>query len=381
MEDVKEFKIERNHFYNLDCRDGLRLMKEQGIRVSSVITSPPYYNQRIYDIDKSIVWGDGWKGQLGLEPSPNLYVKHLCDIFDLIRDVVRDDGVIFVNIGDCYSSRERLGQEMEIDLPDNCLLLTPQRFAIEMVNRGWILRNIIIWRKKNAIPSSIKNKFTLNYEFIYFFSKKKEYFFKQQYEPYKTKKFKIKKETMPPIGGKKHTKGNKNPTYSGNRAETTTKGRYKRAIWDVGESFTTVFSRLSPPLQEAIRREYKDKYSEDIGAIWETLTSRNSDSHFAVFPKDLIQIPIKAGTPRYICNECNKSLDSKKGHKCKGGYKSGIVLDPFAGIGTSLITSLELGRDFIGFEISKKYYDIGTQKINKKRFKRLDIFLDSTPEK
>jgi site-specific DNA-methyltransferase (adenine-specific) len=372
-------QIRRNKIYNLDCRKGLKQMVRDEIKVSSVITSPPYYNQRVYKIKKNLEWKDGWIGQLGLEPTFDQFVEHLCDIFDLVKKVLREDGVIFVNMGDCYSSREKLNKNMKNDIPDNCFLLTPQRFAIEMVERDWILRNVIIWKKKDAIPSSIKNRFTPNFEYIYFFAKNKEYYFKQQYEPYRTERFRIKKgQKMAAIGGRKHTNGNKNPTYSGNITKSTTKGRYKRTTWDVRDSFMNVFSKLSPQLQNAIKKEIVERKEKDgdVGSIWETNTSRSNDSHFAVYPKNLIKTPILAGTPKYICNKCNKPMNTKKGHKCNKGFKSGIVLDIFAGLGTTLIEALELGRDCIGFEVSKEYYNIAKKKLKEKRFQRLDKFIN-----
>ena len=99
-----------------------------------------------------------WRGNFGLEPTIELYIKHLCDIFDEAKKVLREDGTCWVNLGDSYNKTKSL-----------CMI--PQRFAIEMVNRGWILRNTIIWHKPNGMPESAKNRFTVDYEYIFFFSK------------------------------------------------------------------------------------------------------------------------------------------------------------------------------------------------------------------
>ncbi|RXG63698.1 hypothetical protein ES695_16040, partial [Candidatus Atribacteria bacterium 1244-E10-H5-B2] len=131
-----------------------------------------------------------WKGSLGLEPTFDLYIKHLCDIFDEVKRVLRKDGTCWVNLGDSYGGSgnasghtkdtKNLGyttSEMgatkghTLGLTPKSLLLIPQRFAIEMVNRGWILRNTIIWKKMNCMPSSAKDRFTVDFEDVFFFTK------------------------------------------------------------------------------------------------------------------------------------------------------------------------------------------------------------------
>ena len=99
-----------------------------------------------------------WRGNFGLEPTIDLYIKHLCDIFDEAKGVLREDGTCWVNLGDSYNKTKSL-----------CLI--PQRFAIEMVNRGWVIRNVIIWHKPNGMPESAKDRFTVDYEYVFFFSK------------------------------------------------------------------------------------------------------------------------------------------------------------------------------------------------------------------
>jgi len=180
--------------------------------IDCVITSPPYWGLRDYGIEPVIwdsidsckhEWGSElitkqsggdiskhWKGNLGLEPDFNLYIKHLCDIFDEIKRVLKPYGTIWVNMGDCYNSSNgfvrctedwkrggrREGSESEkaiSNISQKCLCMIPQRFAIEMINRGWILRNVLIWHKPNCMPSSVKDRFTVDFEYVYFFVKKK----------------------------------------------------------------------------------------------------------------------------------------------------------------------------------------------------------------
>ena len=137
-----------------------------------------------------------WLGCLGLEPNFELFIKHLCDIYDDVMRVLKPTGTCWVNLGDSYSSsstksnwdtfadyrhdggagkRDIGGNEPKKrnmnGIPSKCLLMIPQRFAIEMVNRGWILRNVIIWHKPNCMPSSAKDRFTVDFEYVYFFVK------------------------------------------------------------------------------------------------------------------------------------------------------------------------------------------------------------------
>ena len=145
-----------------------------------------------------------WRGSLGLEPTFQLYIKHLCDIFDEIKRVLRKDGTCWVNLGDSYysisggqflndnlgskdknlekglSQTNKLRKGKELQQKNLCNI--PARFSIEMQNRGWILRNTLIWHKPNCMPSSVKDRFTVDFEYIFFFVKNKEYWFETQYE-------------------------------------------------------------------------------------------------------------------------------------------------------------------------------------------------------
>lgn len=148
-----------------------------------------------------------WLGTLGLEPDFNLYVKNLCDIFDRLKRPLRKDGTLWVNLGDTYYTKSGSGfhfdqvrghpegksnihmanaiRDMGL-LPSKCLVLAPMRFAVEMCNRGWTLRNVIIWQKNNVIPTSAKDRFTVDFEYFFFFTQNRKYWFERQLEPYAT---------------------------------------------------------------------------------------------------------------------------------------------------------------------------------------------------
>ena len=220
----------------MDCREGLKHLDDECI--DCCIASPPYYGLRDYGIEPSVWDGDvdcehdfelnekkcggghsggvetsglftkeqaikrkegtgsgniikegfcnkcgAWKGTLGLEPDFELYIKHLCDIYDQVKRVLKKTGTCWVNLGDSYGSSKDFSRADRQDLHgketirkkvrgfEKCLLMIPQRFAIEMINRGWILRNVIIWHKPNCMPSSAKDRFTVDFEYVFFFVK------------------------------------------------------------------------------------------------------------------------------------------------------------------------------------------------------------------
>jgi len=309
-----------------DALEKLKELPEESI--NCVMTSPPYWALRDYGVD----------GQLGLEPTFEGYINRLCDIFDQVKRVLRKDGTCWVNLGDSYNNSGWANRETRLDkklyskvqgthsgrgvqtnYPDKCLAMIPQRFAIEMVNRGWILRNTIIWHKPNCMPSSVKDRFTVDFEYIFFFTKNKKYWFETQREShlsssikridagfnenqdfdYTKRKVKWKKSLMK--GQQAQVRKNHDMHYDG--TGYSKEGRNKRTVW-----------RICPkPFKEA---------------------------HFAVYPEELCETPIKAGCP-----------------------KDGIVLDPFFGAGTTGIVALKQKKKFIGIELNPEYVKIAKVRI------------------
>ena len=159
------------------------------------VVAPPRRNRNVEDVKNSTTIQAGntgsqhdlretvycagclaWKGSLGLEPTHDLFIKHLCDIFDETKRVLKDEGTLWVNLGDSYGAGTG-------DF-NKSLVGIPFRFATEMLERGWTLRNTIIWHKRNCMPSSIRDRFTVDFEYVFLFSKNKKYFFNQQFEPH-----------------------------------------------------------------------------------------------------------------------------------------------------------------------------------------------------
>jgi len=305
--------LELNKIY---CGANSEILKQiDSGSINCCITSPPYWALRDYGVE----------GQLGLGPTFEKYINKLCNIFDGVKRILKKDGTCWVIIGDTYSTvsgRQGKGDlygkqpkfsqdadnsmpiKIKTILPDKSLIMIPFRFAIEMVNRGWILRNTIIWYKPNCMPASVKDRFTVDFEYVFFFVKNKKYWFEQQFEPmnleyigrYKYPVFSGNKHKsgMYSVNGSKHTEGIKKPNAE---------GRNKRCVWQV------------PP-------------------------KSFSGAHFAVYPEELIEPIIKAGCP-----------------------ENGIVLDPFMGRGTTAIVAKKQGKNFIGIDINPKYCDMANREI------------------
>lgn len=348
------------------CFDLIKELPDESI--NCVVSSPPYWNLRDYGVE----------GQFGQEKTFEEFVDKLCGLFDDTKRVLRKDGGLWVNLGDSYSSsgegasgedeggstgisyvkhQRRAGKTR---LPEKTLCLIPMRFATQMVDKhGWILRNVVIWEKPNGMPSSVSDRLTVNWEYMFFFVQSQKYYYEQQFEPMAHEY----KKPMPPIGSKKYSEsevGKINPTYSGNVVNANPMGRNKRAIFRVP-------------------------------------TQPSSIKHSAMYPEELISVPIEACTPEFICTKCGKPREkifksgevvSKGGsdtgkmaqnkeayagaetkakameHRekmfsgnytdcgCGAPFRSGIVLDPFMGTGTTGLVARKLGRDFIGFELS-----------------------------
>jgi DNA modification methylase len=287
--------------------------------IDCVITSPAYWQLRDY----------GYPEQWGLEPTFQLYLEHLWSLMDELFRVVKDTGTVFINLGDTYSSnsggmgksdrdRKSGGQpkftndaNSTLDFQQNkitgikekCLLLIPHRFAIGCIERGWILRNDIIWAKRNGMPESVTDRFSKKHEFIFFFVKQQKYYFDLDG---------IKDQTI----SKDNSVRNKDITKLNN-----TPGR----SWMAG-------------LKE---NNYDTKNPGDVSDFWDVPTQPSSEKHYATFNSELIDKPILAGSP-----------------------EGGIIFDPFAGTGTTLVRALQLGRKAIGCDGNKDYVELANKRIS-----------------
>jgi len=490
--------METNIILQGDSLEQLKTLQDESI--DCCMTSPPYWNLRDYG---TAIWEGGKKDcdhkipetekdpknknnsshnvrfiketcykcnakridkQLGLESTFKEYINNLCDIFDEVKRVLKKTGTCWVNLGDTYAgspsggvghqegtdgvfsrlwnrntqggrtdkithkykdpkneaslrSREQLPKQ---NYQNKCLYLIPQRFAIEMVNRGWILRNNIIWHKRNCMPSSVRDRFTVDFEYLFFFTKNKKYYFKTQYEPLQT-------DENRPNGVVR------NREYNYDSKENKNPSAYLKQDNVPSKNFNTYKGfnkRYIPPTQGRNKR-----------TVWSINPKPYSEAHFAVYPEELCETPLKAGCPNLVCIKCGepkreiktiqKSNDAfnirvrdvknerikhtdriasdeevskynEKEYKpsfeyvisegcncetdcdycggmgidpedthgekecpyCKGNhFTSGIVLDPFFGSGTTGIVALKQQKKFIGIELNSEYIEIAKKRL------------------
>lgn len=297
--------MDKNIILQGDCLERLKELPDES--VDCVVTSPPYWALRDYGVE----------GQLGLEPTFQEYINKLCDIFDEVKRVLKKEGTCWVNMGDTYggtgSGQKDTGKhgytpeamattknKPQSKLQGKSLIQIPSRFAIEMTNRGWILRNEIIWYKPNGMPSSVKDRFTVDFEKVFFFVKNKKYWFETQYE----ESIWYDKDKRAITGG--ITKSGKSVSEQGNQYAINKSGSFNK---------------------EAGKRNKR--------CVWKVTTKPFKEAHFATYPEALIEPMIKAGCP-----------------------DGGIVLDPFMGAGTTAVVSKKQGKNWLGIELNPEYIPI-----------------------
>lgn len=290
----------------------VKLKELENSSVDCIVTSPPYWRLRDY----------GHNEQMGLEETPEEFIKNLCDVFDDCRRVLKDTGTLFVNLGDSYShsnSISTLGRRgFYKDVKDLTLRKTkcmarkkslvgiPAMFMVEMINRGWILRNKIIWQKTNVMPESVKDRFTNDYEEVFFFTKKGKYFFNKLYEPYAEKTLHAFKNGKIP-NSHKYLEAGKSKCGMREGKEwlnvVSEKGRNMRTVWSIG-------------------------------------TVGIKEAHFSTFPLELARRCLSAGCPA-----------------------DGTVLDIFLGSGTTLLAAKELNMHGIGIELVSENVEIAKRRL------------------
>ena len=284
-----------------DCRETLCGFLPNSARMC--VTSPPYYGLRDYG---------GEDNQIGQEQSPEEYINQLVEVFRQVKNVLTDDGTLWLNIGDSYYNyRPGKGQALvkqtvasnKQDLPDKCakrankldglkekdLIGIPWMLAFALRADGWYLRQDIIWHKPNPMPESVKDRCTKSHEYIFLLSKNKKYYYDNNAIKEPAKDWGTRDRT----NGKYHNKGTGLQPHSGLNKSYPTKN--KRSVWSI------------------TNKPYKG-------------------SHFATFPPDLIEPCIKAGS-----------------------QPNDIILDPFMGSGTTAMVAKSLGRDYIGCELHQDY--------------------------
>lgn len=301
-----------------------------------------------------------WRGELGLEPTAELYTDHLLKIFNQVKRVLKPEGTCWINLGDTYANA---GEEYQ----DKCLCMIPYHFAIGMIRQGWILRNVLVWYKRNCMPASVNDRFTVDFEPIFFFVKNKEYWFEQQYE-----------KSNDPADDVRRIMKSKD--YARDR-----------------QGGNAAFTQEQRDIDKVVARM---SMGRNRRCVWDVLTKPFADAHFAVFPEELAEIMIRSGCPQWICKRCNKArvrivepgerietggsrqkdtpgISNKAintGYRpkiaigytdcgCATGYNTGVVLDPFVGSGTTAIVAKKTGRNYVGIELNPEYVAMAQERL------------------
>ena len=346
--------------------------------VHTIVTSPPYYGLRNYNVD----------GQIGLEVTPDEYIANLVAVFRECKRILRDDGTLWVNIGDSYngSAPNQSGQNGYNDGRENRdkrystggvnglkpkdLIGIPWMLAFALRADGWYLRQDIIWAKPNPMPESVKDRCTKSHEYIFLLSKSAKYYYDNE----------AVKEPVSDVSMKR-------AEYGWNCDRPSTKNGSMG-----GEGIHT----------EKMGSRFVDPAGRNKRDVWTVTTKPYKGAHYATFNPELIKPCILAGAPETCCAECgapyervaeviskpdrdnqevrenrvgvipgrdkasrmnSKNMESivyeHKGYQptcdCNAGTSSGIVFDPFVGSGTTVATAIQLGRKGIGLDLSLTY--------------------------
>ena len=290
-----------------DCIESLKKLEDQSI--NTCITSPPYWGMRDYNDEEK---------QLGLEDTPEEFVDNLVKVFREVKRVLRDDGTVWLNLGDSYSSGGRTtttNQSLRGDknygvtrpkpskgIKPKDLIGIPWRVAFALQQDGWYLRQDIIWNKPNPMPESVKDRCTKAHEYIFLLSKNVKYYFD-------------------------------NEAIQEDSVSINSKG-------EVGKANSTINIGKSVADKEGfeIRDGLKDMgvyRQKNKRSVWTVTTKPYKDAHFATFPHDLIEPCVLAGCPR-----------------------DGLVLDPFAGSGTTGQVALAHNRKAVLIELNAEYVQL-----------------------
>ena len=293
------------------------------------VTSPPYYGLRNYEND----------GQIGLEETPEQYINKLVLVFREVHRVLKDDGTLWINIGDSYATRS--GPQPPANTRNSCghtaktipegykykdLIGIPWLLAFALRSDGWYLRQDIIWQKPNCMPESVKDRCTKSHEYIFLLAKSPKYFYNAEAisEPIAPSSAKRYLQNIEKQKGSEKQPGRNGrpmkaalPTFGANKYKNHNDGDNRKS----GNTYTPT--------------PRKNKRS-----VWTISTAGYKGAHFAVFPENLVLPCVLAG--------------SKPGD---------TVLDPFSGSGTTGVVSTQQGRNYIGIEINSNYCAMSERRI------------------
>lgn len=332
----------------MDCLDGLKKLPDNFI--DTVVTSPPYWGLRDY----------GVPGQVGLEDTLHDYLIKMTDIFREVKRVLKDEGTVWLNLGDSYVGTggdrkkpvkreifniqqsnnphegryERIKKLKENNLKPKDLIGIPWRVAFALQDDGWYLRSDIIWEKSNCMPEAVKDRPTKAHEYIFLMSKSNRYYY--DYESIMEDC--VNGDPNPPRG----SIGAFGPHQNGRRLKGNRKTFRGSGAYTQNQAFNNHFEIIN----KVHGNEPNKLLKRNKRTVWTVATAQCKEAHFATFPEKLIEPCIIAGSP-----------------------EGGIVLDIFMGSGTTALVALQNRRNYIGFELNPKYIQIAENRLSEVQLK------------
>lgn len=342
-----------NEIYFGDCRELMKQMINDGVKVQTCITSPPYFGLRDYGVD----------GQLGLESTVDEYVQNMVSVFRLVRELLKDDGTLWLNLGDSYAGSGRgqyihgtndpkqprvKGQVLprnnagQSKLKPKDLIGIPWRVAFALQDDGWYLRQDIIWNKPNPMPESVTDRCTKSHEYIFLFSKSRKYYFDHESikEPVAESSLKRLAQNIDAQAGSERAVGKTNgamkAVISRSARDNFKRSESKRAVAHPNQTFGTHRAERA----ERADSEY-DLLTRNKRSVWQVSTKPYKGAHFATYPVDLIEPCVLSGS---------RVRD--------------VILDPFMGSGTTAEAAQKHGRRWIGCELNPANKPLQQARIN-----------------
>lgn len=302
--------------YHGDCLSVLRELPSES--VNCCVTSPPYWCLRDY----------GVSGQIGLEPTPEAYVAKMVEVFREVRRVLRDDGTLWLNVGDSYAADAR-------DLKPKDLVGIPWMLAFALRSDGWYLRSDVIWAKPNGMPESVKDRPVRSHEYVFLLSKSERYYY-----DYESVRLPPLPSTTKRLAQHIESQSGSVRANGGGKTNGTMKAVQRKSDKQRGHSrrhdgFNDRWDAMTKEEQQSSGAALRD--------VWWLSPAQTKDSHFAVMPESLARLCILAGCPQ-----------------------DGVVLDPFAGSGTTLYVARDQGCKSIGIELNGDYCELVKRRLQQR---------------
>lgn len=271
--------------------------------VDMCMFSPPYWGQRDYGVD----------GQIGLEDSPNDYVQNIVSLCDEVRRVLKPDGSLWINVSDKFHQKRKM--------------MVPHRLAISLLEDGWVLRNDVVWHKTNARPESVKDRLSVRHEYLFHLAPNKQYYYDLNSirEPHSEES--VRRQMRGESGDNAHSHQHEKERSPAGGPETMHESREFSGYEDMREKVEAGETDLHPD-------------GKNPGDVWKIATDRSVSWHPATYPVELCERPIEATCP-----------------------PGGVVFDPMAGAGTTMLAAKRLDRRWVGIELNPEYAERAMERI------------------